>query len=274
MKNTLFLYFDILGFSELTKTPRRVDQLFRVLDSAALHRDAGFKAIVFSDTLLAYHLRDSLNGDIKANELMFLIDFVRDIFLRLIGSGIYFRAIITEGPFQFSELTNIKAFYGEALIDAYRKEKTIKGTGLYLDRRLEKYNQVYHTRPFSPCFHFVYLTHTLNGIIREQQLWPKAPRAITSDDYPIPSDYLTSQSLEFKVYPEVIHLQEIYGLKDSHPNPDVRTKHLATWCMYKNAFPMLTEILVACHFNPSGIANMDWTSARLLFENDFKEYWS
>lgn len=267
MHKTLFLYLDILGFSELIKTPSRVDQIFAVLDTAALHRDSNFRAIAFSDTLLAYHTRDGLKGSSKAVELMFLIELVQDIFLRLIGSGTYFRAVITEGAFHHSQLQNMQAFYGQALIDAYQKEKAITGTGLYLDRRLEQYDQVFRHRPYSSDFLFVCLTHTLTRLTPQKADLLEDAALFADPDFPIPGEVLASQGMEYMVYPEIVYLKDVFSLKDSHPLPDVREKHLVTWNMYEHAYPKLVKSLVECDFSANGVANMDWTSASEHFEN-------
>ena len=266
MNNTLFLYLDILGFTELIKTPDRVDHIFKVLDSAALHRDSNYRAIAFSDTLLAYQLHDDLKGYTKANELMFLIELVQDIFLKLIGSGVFFRAIITEGSFNYSQLQNMQAYYGQALVEACHREKDIKGIGLYLDKRLEKYNQVFRYYPFSPDFHFIYLTHTLTRITPKKSELFEGAEIFADPEFPIPEEMLTLQDLQFGVYPEIIHLKEVFELKNSHPLSDVNAKHLAAWTMYELAYPKLVKSLEASNFSLNGVADMDWAPAKAHYE--------
>lgn len=266
MKNTLFLYLDILGFSKLVETPDRVDQIFKALDAAALHRDSNFRALAFSDTLLAYHLHDDLKGYTKANELMFLIELVQDIFLKLIGSGVHFRAIITEGAFNYSQLRHMQAYYGKALIEASQKEKEIKGIGLYLDKRLEKYNQVFRYHPFSPEYHFICLTHTLTILTPKKHEVFEGSEIFVDPDFPIPGEVLTFQDLQFMVYPEILHLKEVFGLKDSHPLPEVRAKYLAAWRMYEHAYPKLVKSLEASNFGLNGVADMDWAPAKAYFD--------
>jgi|APTNR8051073442_1049403.scaffolds.fasta_scaffold00090_6 hypothetical protein len=266
MNKTLFLYLDILGFSELIKTPRKADQLFATLDSAALHRDSNFRAIAFSDTLLAYHTHDELKGSGKAVELMYLIEMVQDIFIRLIGSGIYFRAIITEGAFHHSQLKHLQAYYGQALIEAYQKEKSIIGTGLYLDRKLDRFNQVFRSRPYSQDYSFVFLTHTITKLTPRLADVIEGFEVFADPDFPIPGEVLTMQDLHYGIYPEFLHLREVYTLRKSHPSPDIRAKHLATWDMYEQAYPKLIKSLIASECDVSGIADMDWSVAKNHFE--------
>ena len=90
MRETLFLYIDILGFSEIVNDDALADRLFKIIDNARIHRDANFRAIVFSDTIIAYNIHSNIGAGHKATELMYLIEFAQDLFLRLIGSGIFF----------------------------------------------------------------------------------------------------------------------------------------------------------------------------------------
>jgi hypothetical protein len=164
MQSTLFLYIDILGFSDLIKDTARVERLYQIIDNARLHRDSNYRAIVFSDTIVAYHTHSNLTGKSKAIELMFLIELTQELFLRLVGSGIFFRAVITEGSFHHKKLKNLEAFYGQALVDTYRAEKSLSSIGLFLDNKLRRFNQVFRWRIFSPQFDFVYLTHHCTGL--------------------------------------------------------------------------------------------------------------
>src|SRR5438876_114995 len=140
--NTLFLYIDILGFSELIKEPAKVERLFRMLNDARIHADSNYQSIAFSDTIVAYNRQRDLSGTAKATELMFLIELTQELFLRLAGSRIFFRAVITEGPFFHQKMEHMDAFFGQALVDTYRAEKQLVGLGLFLDVNLRRFNQV------------------------------------------------------------------------------------------------------------------------------------
>src|SRR4051812_30262351 len=69
MESKLFLYIDSLGFSDIIKETTRVERLYSLIDQAALHRDSNYRAIVFSDTIVAYHTVPNLEGGSKATEL-------------------------------------------------------------------------------------------------------------------------------------------------------------------------------------------------------------
>ena len=270
MQSTLFLYLDILGFADLVEKAGKVERLFEILDSAALHKDANYKVIVFSDTVLAYNAHDSLTGTVKATELMFLIELVQDLLLRLIGTGIFFRAVITEGEFNHSKLKNIQAYYGKSLIDTYRSEKAIVGTGLYVDRRLERFNRIFRFRPFSDLYQFVYLTHSMTRLTPSLTEVPPGFEVLTDPDPDFP---MSREVFEFHdpqvlfIYLEIQHLAEVHRLMNNHPDQAVRAKHLATWNMYLQGYPKLVKSLVDHDFSPLGIADIDWTRAKEHFED-------
>jgi hypothetical protein len=265
MEPTLFLYIDILGFSDLLKRTGQVQELFAILDKAALHRDSNYRAIVFSDTIVAYNIHRNLSGTNKAIELMFLIELTQELFLRLIGRGVFFRAIITEGEFQHTKLTNLEAYYGQALVDTYRAEKGLIITGLLLDKRLRKFNQVFRWRPFSDALDFVYLTHQLTRLTPSAKDLIMGPGCLADPEFPIPGIALTAPGIESMVYPEIVHFREVYDQMNDHPQPEVRAKFLATWNMYCLAYPKLTRSLLDHEFDPEGVARIDWTKAKQSF---------
>lgn len=264
MKSTLFLYVDVLGFSDLVEQKGEVEKLYKVIDSIALHRDQSYRAIVFSDTILAYNRFDSLQGQGKAIELMFLIEFTQDLLRRLVGSGIAFRAIIKEGEFHHEQMMNIEKFYGRTLIDAHRDEKNLIGTGLFLDVALRDFNQIFGYHPFSDRYDFIYLTQrltvlTLRGSDGERNLSASKAGLI---HYPVPGALIDGTDSEFGIYPEIMHLRDIYKNMTSHPVPAVRAKYLATWQMYVEGYPGLTDSFLKHGLQPTGVIDFDWSKAR------------
>jgi hypothetical protein len=273
MQSTLFLYIDILGFSDLIKDISRVEHLYKILDNARLHRDSNYRAIVFSDTIIVYHTHSNLTGTSKATELMFLIELTQELFLRLVGSGIFFRAVITEGSFHHKKLKNLEAFYGQALVDTYRAEKSIPSIGLFLENKLRKFNQVFRWRIFSPQFDFIYLTHQCTCLTPtfEESFFPSSIsnfNPFVDPEFPLPGLVLTSSGSEFLIYPEIIHFREVYNEMNNHPDPNVRTKHLAAWNMYCLGYPKLMKSLVDHEFAPEGLAELDWTEIEQRFEQE------
>lgn len=268
MEETLFLYIDILGFSELIKDKEKVTRLYEIIDSAYIHQDSNFKSIVFSDTIVAYNKRTNLSEESKKIEVMYLIELTQDIFRRLIGSNIFFRAVITEGEFIHEQLENFESYYGEALVETYNAEKSLSGTGLFLNRKLRDLNVVFSFKEFSTEFDYVFLTHLCSGLAH---LLGKNVDDNNKENYikfPIPPDLITAQALESLVYPELVHFREVYLNMNNHPVPKVRDKYLTTWNMYSLAYPGLMHSLVEHNFAPEGMAKLDWTRAKEMYEED------
>jgi len=268
MKETLFLYIDILGFSDLIKNREQASHLYEILDSTRIHHDSNFNSIVFSDTIVAYNRHTNLSKEAKEIEVMYLIELTQDIFQRLIGSNIFFRAVITEGEFVHKRLENFESYYGEALVETYRAEKGLSGTGLFLNRKLRDLNRIFRFKEFSAEFDYIFLTHICSG------LTPWLKRKVDDNDradykeFPLPPELLTDQALEFLVYPELFHFHEVYKNMNNHPVPKVREKYLTTWNMYSLAYPGLTRSLIEHNFAPEGIAQIDWTKAKEMYEQE------
>jgi len=265
MKETLFLYLDILGFRQLINEPKKIEWLYKALDASRIHNDRNYRTIVFSDTLLAYNSADytsSKKEAYKSVELMFLIELVQELANRLVGSGITFRAIITEGEFEHSNFSNFEAYYGNALVNAYDSEKSIVGTGLYLDKKLKQFNRVFTTRSFSPEYDFVYILTNLlelSGYIEDGEY--------LSQTFPIPSESVTLQGVESYVYTDIRHLQQIYT-GTQHQIPTVRAKYLATWDMYEKQMLDITTTLKNNNFVPESLIDLNWNPIANEFENN------
>lgn len=268
MKETLFLYIDILGFSELIKSREKVYRLYQTIDSARIHHDSNFNAIVFSDTIVAYNRHKNLSKKAKEVEVMYLIELTQELFSRLIGTNIFFRAVITEGEFFHHKLENLEAYYGAALVEAYRAEKKLSGTGLFLDRKLRDMNQIFRFKEFSSKLDYIFLTHMCSG------LTPWLKRNVDDNEkpdyseFPMPPELLTDSGLEFMAYPELVHFREVYENMNAHPEPKVREKYLTTWNMYSLAYPGLTRSLVEHNFDPNGMARLDWSKAKEMYDNE------
>lgn len=268
MKETLFLYIDILGFSELIKSKEQVCRLYKIINNARIHHDSNYNAIIFSDTIVAYNRHTNLSKELKEIEVMYLIELTADLFFRLIGTNIFFRAIITEGEFIHYQLENIEVYYGAALVEAYRSAKELSGTGLFLDRKLRDLNQVFRFKEFSSKFDYIFLTHRCSG------LTPWLERKVDDNerpdysDYPLPPEWIADQAMESIVYPELVHFREIYENMNNHPEPKVREKYLTTWNMYSQAYPGLTRSLVEYKFDPNGMAHLDWSRAKEMYDNE------
>lgn len=124
MEEKYLLYIDILGFSDLVKdTPEQIECIYGVIDSLNVHRHDVFNTIVFSDTILVYNRVDAKTKEDHEYIVWYSIEFAEDLHHRLIGQDIYFRAVLVYGTFTHRKLKNVECFFGNALIDAYNREK-------------------------------------------------------------------------------------------------------------------------------------------------------
>ena len=271
MSKRLFLYIDILGFTELVKNKEKVFKLYRLIDRARIHHDSNFNAIVFSDTIVAYNRHPNLSDKAKAVEVMYLIELTQDIFNKLIGENIFFRAIITEGEFFHTELENLEAYFGEALVEAYLEEKKLTGTGLFIDKKLRKFNHVFRFKEFAVKYDYIFLTHMCSGLTPWLRRNVDQNEQPDFSEFPLPPDLLTLSCYENMVYPELVHFSEVYENMNNHPDPKVRSSFLTTWNMYSLAYPGLMRSLIAYKLNPNGLSNLNWERAKEMYEEEKAE---
>jgi hypothetical protein len=271
MNKRLFLYIDILGFSEIVRNNENVLRLYRLIDQARIHHDSHFRVIVFSDTIVAYNINSNYSDEPKAVEVMYLIELTQDFFHKLIGTNIFFRAIITEGEFFHTELDNLQAYFGEALVDAYSDEKKLTGTGLFVHKKLRKSNQVFRFKDYSDKYDYIYLTHICSGITSWLARDVEKIERPDFSEYPLHPDLLTSAGYEYMVYPELVHFKEVYQNMNSHLDPKVRSIYLSTWNMYTLAYPGLMQSLVRSKFDPNGMSILDWRRAKKMYEEEKAE---
>src|SRR5439155_25627824 len=74
------------------------------------------------------------------------------------------RAYLTLGDFRVNEFTNLQAFYGEALIEAYERETQIESTGLFIDNDILDDCDIFRYEKYDHSCSYVYLMQSLNGI--------------------------------------------------------------------------------------------------------------
>ncbi|WCL50791.1 hypothetical protein [Leptospira sp. GIMC2001] len=268
MKNTLFLYMDILGFKDMIKNKSKIKRLYKILDSAFIHKDRNFRTIVFSDTLLAFNIYDDLKNDKKKIELMYLIELTQNIFNKFIGENIYFRAIITEGEFIFENLEHFHAYYGNALIDTHKNEKELKGIGLYLDKKLRIYNRFFRYFDIPGLYDFIYLTNNCCRLFPYEKKLVKNNYIDDKGIYPLPEILISSTSAEYLLYPEFKHFKDIFDQIKKQRNIEIRKKYIYTWELYKLAYPALIETLCKSKFNPKSVCKINWSKAKKLYNEN------
>ncbi len=132
MNAKYLLYIDILGFENLVgASVAQVRRLYSIIDTLNVHRHQGFRAIVFSDTILVYNDFPLENDDAHQYAAMFSCEFAQDLLIRLVGQNVFFRAVLEYGEFAHEALRNVQSFFGPALIKAYKREKQLQAIGLF-----------------------------------------------------------------------------------------------------------------------------------------------
>jgi hypothetical protein len=226
-----------------------VEDLYEIINSLNAHRHSSFQTIAFSDTLLVYNTFDPLKKDDRQYVVMFMCEFAQDLFYRLVGKDLYFRAYLTKGEFVHKKLDNMEAFYGEALVRAYRHEKTIESTGLFIDRSLLPDCDIFRCEPYDDDCCFVHLMQSLD----ELRCW-------ASGDYPIPVDMIEATGAEWFLAYNIKYLANVYRhMNNVSLSPRTRTKHASAWHMIRRRHKALLDVLEANDFNPRCISELDWS---------------
>ena len=248
MSERLFLYIDILGFSELVADDVAMAEIFSRIDKLNVHTDRDFKTIVFSDTILVYG--DGLWLNHKSQAVMWLSEFAQDLFHHFINIDRHFRAYLTIGNFVHETKNHFQAFYGQALVDCYNKEKEIKSTGLYMDNKLIGYSDIFHVTPYDDDCSFVHVMQALDSISFDYKA------------YPIDPILVDSTGMDEFVAPFFVYLKNIWKhFHDEKLQEGVRLKYKNTWKMIESRHPGLLKVLVENDFNPVCVSKMDWTVA-------------
>jgi len=241
------------------KKPEKVEALFEILNECDIHSDSNYKTIVFSDTLLAYNLHSDLSPDSKVTEVMFLIELVHDIAHRLTGLDIFFRAVITEGEFKHTQLTNFDSYFGQALVATHDLESKLPGFGLYLTDEIDLLNKYYPSTPCGSNLHFSFLAYDL---LKSNMLGE------FTTDYPRdPLDTMWEEAgIQERVLFQIEYLKKIYQGK-SHPKIHVRAKYDNVWALYGEKDSLLIKTLVDSNFDPMSLCEIDWSSAQEHLKN-------
>jgi hypothetical protein len=245
------LYIDILNFSNLVLQKGKVDELYGIINKLSVHRHDVFNTIIFSDTILVCNKLDARGLDEVHYIVMYLCEFAQDLFYRLIGRDIYFRAYITCGDFAHYSMKNIKdVFYGSALIEAYKAEKAIQATGLFMNDRVVPYSDIFKAKRFNRNCHFVYFMQSLEHA------------SFARKEYPIDPSLLLDTDEMWLIAYDIRYLQVTYAHKnDPVLSPRVRKKYETTWKFLRKRYGVFMAALEDSGFDPRGICRCDWTEA-------------
>lgn len=264
MTDKYLLYLDLLGFGALVDSgSSKIAKLYAVLDDLNVHRHEAFTTIVFSDTVLIYNRLDPASDNDHQYLNMYSCEFVQDLMSRTAGSGLAFRAVLMRGDFRHDHMVHIEAFYGSALVGAYRLEKSLQCVGLFMHASSRESNKIFNTQRFDQDLDYVFVTQGMDSL-----------QMFSAGQYPMPygKDLIASAGIEFNLAWELSALYEIYRMRED-PTPAIRAKYLAAWQMYEKQYPGLPSFLAEHDFHLSElIPEVDWVPALEVHGQNAERY--
>ena len=258
MKKKYFLYIDILGFADLVKQdPSETEKLYNIINKLNVHSHDAFKTIVFSDTILVYNKVDVSSDHDHEYVVMYACEFVKDLMYHLSDKNRHFRAILTYDNFKHYNLKNVECYYGDALVNCYYKEKEVNGIGLFIDKKIVKYNKIFPSVEYDKDLEYVCvlqcferLNDNTGGILPTKDL-------ISIND----TDEYWAIKFELNI------LRDIYSNSIQHPNIGVRSKFLQTYQLYKNMFKPLLLAFEESNFDVITInPKANWNKIRDTYD--------
>jgi hypothetical protein len=247
-----FLYIDILGFGQLVKNNSlKVDKIFEIIDGLSVHKHFALKTIVFSDTILVFNKKDEHSNDYYVT---YLIEYAQQLFYRLSHINIYFKGIITLGEFNYSNLKNIEAYYGLALIDTYNDESKLDGFGLYINKNLSQEVIVFEKIEFSDKYDYILLCQSFISLYK-----------ITEGNLPLEINLLSETDAYHRIDEDLRFFREIEYLKNHLSIEKHRKKYDMVYELYKKEAPLFFEYFEKDGFLPF-ILNSDYTGSINPFE--------
>lgn len=242
-----FLYIDILGFENLVRTkPDRIYKIFKIFDTLKVHKHFALQTVVFSDTILVFNKDESLSTDYYCT---YLVEYTQELFYRLSAINVYFKGILTFGEFNFAQMSNIQAYYGLALIDAYKDEGTLEGFGLYVDRKLSNEIIVFDKVPFTEKYEFILLCQSMKNLYSS-----------TNGVLPIDINLLTETDTFYRIDEDLRFFREIEYVKQNHTVERIRTKYQKVYDTYKANMPLFFKTFEDHGFLPF-VINSDYTGS-------------
>jgi hypothetical protein len=258
LANRLFLYIDILGFKDLVKSGGDIAMLYKTIDELNVHRDGDFTCIVFSDTILVYGAEVWIGEPNRG--VMWLIEFAQDLFFRLISKDIHFRAYVTLGDFEHYKLKNFEAYYGEALIECYEREKEIKCTGVFLDAKLVEHCDIFKVTKFNDNAYYVHVMQNLDMVSLPYHEYSNSALG----------EYIMATGMEWSIAYQLHYLERVFG-KTTDPSlpTEVTLKFQNAWSMIAQHHDGLVRRLTESCFDFQSVIKLDWSAplARIGTEN-------
>lgn len=222
-----FLYIDILGFTDLvTNQSEKVREIFKIVDKLNVHNKENLKVIMFSDTILVFTLRESLKINWFVSDM---VEYAQELFYKLNSIGIFFKAVIAMGEFEYSRLKHIQSYYGKALIEAYHDTNSLEGFGLYIHNEIASWPWRLQSVKFTQKYQYVLLCSSLVNLYRETN----GVLPINNNLLERPDDYCEFCNLDS----EITFLETISNLKDNFPVKKVREKYKTVFNIYQKSLP-------------------------------------
>jgi hypothetical protein len=263
MELKYFLYIDILGFSDLVKEdPMKVRRLYNIIENLHCHKHDSFKTIVFSDTILVYNIDDYLWIEEKKYFIQYLIEFAHNLFNETIGKGYYFRAILLEDFFEHNQPNNIERYFGNALIRSYTDQKEINCMGLFIDKKVNEFNQFYPSKSFNENYNFVFLTLPLSNLIDDfGNYFPFEKEIIEDSDYP------------YELIKIINFFKELYTNIQKQKDERIKQKYLNTYRFYKEKYSKFILHLEKNNFNLDCVCKgINWKKYEIVLKNGIGGY--
>lgn len=256
MTDRFLLYVDLLGFSDLVRTkPAIIPALLNVLDNSNAHEHGDFRVIQFSDTLLVFNEKEAVSDDAKRYYVMYLCEFAQEIQYMLLGRNAFLRGLITHGQFEDTGPTpsqrykNIRAFWGESLITAYNAEKNIQAIGLFVDKTVKPYMDIFETHLYD----------------KEKRIWFADTATMLRDQFFEGTDFSYARIDLIQTGSEPLMAYDLFYLKrlfehshDKSLAPSVRMKYQTTWEIYRQKYKGLCKALEDAEFDFQKVIDIDW----------------
>jgi hypothetical protein len=244
------LYVDVLGFAELTKSnPAKVEDIFRVITQMRKRNESVYDILIFSDTILIKNRGTPATLDEQMFCVQWLYEFAVDLQYQLSQLDVFYRAVLINGPFNSYKQDGVDCFYGQALIDAYKKEKKIKCAGLFIDKSTEELHGGFPCIRHSDDLAFAYTSDSLEE-------HSKFSGGLVALDKFVLEETDSCWLLSY----DVKYLSQLFKHGHTHPNPDVRIKFLAAFDYYEQRYPNLVRALIDSEFDVSIICkDYDWS---------------
>lgn len=220
------------------------------------------QTVVFSDTILVFSKDENLPVHYYCT---YLVEYSQELFYKLCSINVYFKAILTFGEFSFSQLKYIQAYFGLALIDAYKDEKCLKGFGLFVDKNISEEIIIFDKVNFSEKYKFVLLCQSLVNLYKT-----------TCGVLPIDINILNETDTYHRIDEDLRFLREVEYLKNSHTEDRVKDKYQKVYDIYRGVMPLFFEIFEKDGFLPFSINN-EYTGSinpfELLSEKEMECNW-